>query len=301
MDESIKNSRNGIDGFVLSFMKLNSLHEELFLNESFNKSLLVKNIRLVREKKYAITDEIWAIQEEKNLNFLLAFIELIKSFAVDYRKDADKLLFLFKENKPLVLEFITDILTNKQKKIVDFSRQNNISEDFIIFFSVFSAIPFRKAAAELIRKEIDFKIHVSGFCPVCGHWPVMAYLVGKEMKKTMACICCGTSWLFRRLTCPFCLNSNNNDLGYLHIEEEKTISAYTCSKCRRYIKTKIVSDVHHTIKLEEIILDYLASGDLDIAAVQNKFIHESLIGTRFQGPDDKHIDVYLQKLFQPCL
>jgi FdhE protein len=288
--------KEGIREFAFSFKELVRLHEGLFVNESFDRNILADNLRLIKENKYSITDDIWTLHEEKNRKFIFAFIELIKSFAPEYLKDADKLLSFFRLNVPSFKELFMNILSNKQKKIIDFSRQNDISEDFIIFFSIFSAIPFRKAVADLIQMETDLKSHVSGFCPVCGHWPVMSYLMGKEREKKMACICCGTYWSFRRLICPFCLNTNNHDLGYLNIDEEKKVSAYTCNKCRRYLKTKTVSD-NHIITIEEIIMDFLNSGELDIAAVQNKYIHESIIGTRFQGPDDKHIDDYNQKLF----
>ncbi len=54
-------------------------------------------------------------------------------------------------------EFIIDILTNKQKKISDFTRFHGISNDFITFFSIFIANPYREAVASIIQQEFNLK------------------------------------------------------------------------------------------------------------------------------------------------
>jgi formate dehydrogenase maturation protein FdhE len=84
----------------------------------------------------------------------------------------------------------------------------------------------------------------------------------------------------------------------LNIEGEEGISAYTCETCRRYLKTIKIPENRGPFLHEEIIMDYLCSGDMDIAAMQNKFVQESVLGTRFTGPDDPHLDFYVQKLTQ---
>ena len=287
---------NGIEEFVSSFTELIKQQNNLFSGDIFDKCQLLSNMQLIKQRRYAITDDIWTLREQhNNSDFIFSLITLIKTFAGEYKKDADWIWSYFKGNASLLTEFSLDILTNKQKKIIDFSRRNDLSSDFITFFSVFAAIPYRMAAAGFISKEIDLRNHNSGFCPVCGHWPVMSYIVGKEGARAMTCICCSTTWSFRRMTCPFCLNKNHDELGYLHIEEESAISAYVCKKCRRYLKTKIVSDSTTLFSLKNILMDYLSSGKLDIASVQNRYITEPLLGTRFQGPEDKHINAYLQK------
>ncbi|OFX62095.1 MAG: hypothetical protein A2046_16800 [Bacteroidetes bacterium GWA2_30_7] len=112
----------------------------------------------------------------------------------------------------------------------------------------------------------------------------------------MACICCSTTWQFRRLKCSFCLNENKEDLGYLNIENYNDISAYVCDKCRRYIKTLKIKDEESIYFNQKYIIDYLTTGDIDIAAIQNKYIQESILGTRYTDPNDKNFEKYLQKL-----
>lgn len=293
-----KENHNFID-FIEAYKKLNNSFEALF-NGSFNKNLVNENIQLVINKRYAITDEIWNINEGKNNEFLSSFIQLTNSYAKEYEDDIKKIVrqSAYKNNFPLSKQFTIDVLTNKAKKIIDFARINGLADDFVIFFSVFISLPYRKAVANFVKSKINLKEHISGFCPVCGHWPAMSYLVGNEGRKLMSCLCCGTTWSFRRLICSFCLTTGNETLGFLEIEGQNEITAYTCDNCRRYVKCKRIEENITEVPMEEIIMDYLCSGDMDIAAMQNKYVQEPVLLTRFQGPDDQYLDLYLEKLLK---
>lgn len=285
-----------VNDFVKSFNELQNSYREVFNNKSFDKNLISKNIALVKNKRYAITDEIWDIDEEFNIKYLSSLLDIIKQFAKEYQNDIESFKNIFDEKDSFSKEFILDVLTNKQKKLIDFARNNNITNDFLTFFAIFSAYPYRKAVADLIKTEINLEEHISGFCPVCGHWPGMSYILGKEGKKIMSCICCGTHWSFRRMKCSFCLTSDKDALGYLNVEGEDEISAYICDKCRRYLKTKKIEKDTIDFSKNLPIVDYMCSGYIDIASLQNKYLQEPILGTRFNGPNDKHIELYLEKL-----
>lgn len=283
-----------VSDFIDAFLELKNERADLFNN--FNKDIIEKNIPLIAEKKYAITNETWNFDEEQNFRYLINFFNLLKSSAGEYAEDIEKLSEIFGKDISFSKQFTLDILKNEHKTIFDFARKNKLADDFISFISLFSAFPYREAVADYIKNKINLSDHISGFCPVCGHWPGVSY-ISKEGKKVMACVCCGTQWKFRRMMCSFCFTTDYNLLGYLNVDGENEISAYTCDKCRRYLKTKKAED-KETFSTKEIIYDYLCSGHIDIAALQNKYVQEPVLSTRFQGPLDSNINSYILKSLQ---
>lgn len=292
----MNNNGNSVVSFIKRYNELKNSYKEILFNKSFNKNIVEKNIELVKQKRYAISDEIWNIEEKNNYQFLLLLLKLIGKHVSEYKKDIEKMNNILNKDVSFSKEFTLDILTNKQKKITDFARSKSISIDFLTFYSLFATYPYRESVAQLIQSEENLEEHISGYCPVCGHWPGMSYIIGKEGKKIMACICCGTHWSFRRLKCSFCLTSDKDALGYLNVEGEDEISAYICDNCRRYLKTKRIESEKIDFSKESPLLDYMCTGFIDIAAMQNKYLQESMLGTRFDGPKDKNIEFYLEKL-----
>ncbi len=285
---------NSLIVFIDKFKEIKSSFNDVLFNKSFNTDIIKVNIEMVKNHRYAITDNIWNINDEENSRFIATLLLLTRLYANEYSDDIGIISNMLDKDKSLSKKLIIDILTNKQKKISDFARVNGISNDFIIFFSIFIAYPYREAVAKIIQQELNLKDHSSGFCPVCGHWPGMSYIVEKEGKKLMACICCGTVWSFKRLKCSFCLSSESNDLGFLNIEGDDAISAYTCDSCRRYLKTGKIENANTDLPEEKLFVDYMSSGNIDIVALQNKYLQESMLGTRFDGPNDHKIDLYIK-------
>lgn len=283
--------------FVDVFLELTNSYGNHFKNNSFNQKIVETNIQLLSEKKFIITNEIWNIDDEQNFKFIIQFIELLKSYGKEYIKDVEKLFNIFKDNIPFSKQFTMIVLQNKQNLIFDFAKNNALQNDFITFFSIFLAYPYREAVASFVKSKIELKNCDSGFCPVCGHSPGISYLTKKDGKKIMSCIHCGTNWLFPRLKCSFCLTSDKDTLGYLNIEDEKEVSAYVCDKCRMYLKTIRINDDADVYEEKwHAIIDYLSSVDIDIAAIQNKYIQQSLLCVKFMKAKELYIDLYLNKL-----
>ncbi len=291
----MKDSNNSINKYFEELRNLYSANEELF-ETSFNKKIIENNIKLIKEKRYAITDDIWDLQEEGNHEFLLSLLETINKYAPDFTYDYRLLKKYFKKDSKNSLEFILNVLTNKQKELTDFSRTINLSRDFLSFFSIFSAYKYRNSVSKFVNSKYDLNSHITGLCPVCGRWPGISYLLGEKGTRMMACICCGSVWRFRRLKCSFCLTSGKDKLGYLNVEGEEDISAYTCDNCRRYIKTYRLKSDTADFSNEKPLIDYMTTGFIDIAAMQNKYVQESVLGTKFTGPHDKNIEFYIKEL-----
>jgi FdhE protein len=109
----------------------------------------------------------------------------------------------------------------------------------------------------------------AGYCPTCGAWPAFAETRGIERSRYLRCGRCGAEWHAHALFCCFCSNSDHKELGSLVPEKSGSSRAVdTCNRCRGYLKTftKLQGSAAN-----RIMLDDLASVDLDIAALEQGF------------------------------
>ena len=109
----------------------------------------------------------------------------------------------------------------------------------------------------------------AGYCPTCGAWPAFAETRGIERSRYLRCGRCGAEWQAHALFCCFCSNSDHKELGSLVPENSGANRAIdTCNRCRGYLKTfnKLQGSAP-----TKIMLDDLASVDLDIAALEQGF------------------------------
>jgi FdhE protein len=121
-----------------------------------------------------------------------------------------------------------------------------------------------------------------GYCPVCGAWPALAEARGLERTRRLRCARCGSDWAGECRDCVFCGTHDRAQLGLLI--EDVTGARWrveTCSACGSYLKTLASLDGSPG---PEIILDDLASVDLDFAALSEGYSRPAgrgfAIGTR---------------------
>ena len=109
----------------------------------------------------------------------------------------------------------------------------------------------------------------AGYCPTCGAWPAFAETRGIERSRYLRCGRCGAEWQAHALFCCFCSNSDHKELGSLVPEKSGSSRAIeTCTRCRGYLKTFTTLQGSPATR---IMLDDLASVDLDIAALEQGF------------------------------
>ena len=290
----MKDNKSMAQDFINDAFQLYQEQAKLF-SGSFDKKMVASNIELIKRKRYAITDSIWRIKEKENKKFLRELLAVIMKNSPDFKKEIDALTDVL-ESGDTAGEIILSILQNRFRDLTGFIRQHGLTNEFFTLFSLFAAYQYRNSVMSYVKDSHDFTSHHSGLCPVCGHWPGVAYIIGETGTRLMSCICCGAQWNFKRLRCSFCLTSDKEHLSYLNIDGEETVSAYTCDTCRRYIKTVKVDGDAAGITGERALTDYLSSGLIDIAALQNKYVQESLLVTKFSGPEDDHLDAYINLL-----
>lgn len=115
---------------------------------------------------------------------------------------------------------------------------------------------------------------VEGYCPICGALPAFAEVRGIERKRYFRCGRCGGEWHARALYCPFCAMSDHDELvalvpehgGSNAVGSNAVIEA--CQRCLGYVKTftRLQGCTPGAVMLED-----LASVDLDVAAIEHGF------------------------------
>ena len=102
-----------------------------------------------------------------------------------------------------------------------------------------------------------------GYCRVCGALPAYAEVLGIERTRHLRCGQCGSDWKMHGLICVYCGMSDHTELASLVSEDGGTASIDACKRCLGYLKvfTRLKGSAP-----AEVIIDDLASAELDIAA-----------------------------------
>ena len=110
---------------------------------------------------------------------------------------------------------------------------------------------------------------VEGYCPLCGSWPAFAEVRGVERTRHLRCGRCADSWQLHELLCPYCGNDDHEQLLRLVPEKGGTMRVVeACKRCLGYLK---VFTTLQGSPAPKVILDDLASVDLDMAALEQGY------------------------------
>ncbi len=123
----------------------------------------------------------------------------------------------------------------------------------------------------------DFQL-AENHCPFCGHRPLTGYLRPFEntSQRFLVCSLCNGEWLYRRLFCPNCMESDREKISYFVAEECPSARLELCDTCKRYIKTIDLGKDPNAIPL----VDDIATIHLDVWARQKDYkkLELNLIG-----------------------
>lgn len=115
-----------------------------------------------------------------------------------------------------------------------------------------------------------------GCCPLCGSWPALVEVRGIERSRHFRCARCGAEWHARALACPFCGMNDHEQLATLVPERSQAHAVIdACNACRGYVKafTRLQGCPPEAVMIED-----LASVDLDIAALDNGYVRPAGTG-----------------------
>jgi FdhE protein len=136
--------------------------------------------------------------------------------------------------------------------------------DHLAGFLSFSALrPLWMRVAESSRPHLKDGLWELGSCPVCAQPAAVGELRGEEGSRYLVCTRCGTDWIFPRIRCASCDNTEISTLKYLYSDEEPGYRVDVCEKCRTMLKVMDARTLPQPLvaEVEDLItphLNYLA-------------------------------------------
>ncbi len=127
--------------------------------------------------------------------------------------------------------------------------------------------PYAAKKAETFAELIQESKWLKGYCPICGSWPEMGFLEGREGRRWLRCSFCSHEWTFSRTECPFCESHDPDKLEIFYSEGRPFERAELCYECRKYLVSVDLRD------RKGIVRDVAALGMvyLDILAQEKRF------------------------------
>ena len=122
--------------------------------------------------------------------------------------------------------------------------------------------PYLEWAAEQVMPHVNQDRWKRGHCPVCGGAPDFAVLVEETGARHLLCSRCRSQWLYKRLGCPFCNNTDHTKLLY-YPSEDKVYRLYVCQVCKHYLKAIDLRKTTHRVVLA---VEPLLTVAMDLAA-----------------------------------
>lgn len=111
----------------------------------------------------------------------------------------------------------------------------NVDSQLLAFSLQATLKPILSVCAESVLAGINQEMWRRGNCPVCGGKPDFAWLEKENGARWLVCWRCDTQWIFQRLQCPYCGNTDQRTLAYFEADEGP-YRLYICEACKKYIK-----------------------------------------------------------------
>jgi len=245
--------------------------------------------QLTRGEPLFVPEQVKIKKEAAEKAFLL-LLDAFRDHIDEITHDMDRLDQAFQAEEISPLELLEITLLHHWGKLKSLSLKLSLDTEILQFFTIYLARPFRQQAAGRLWTEDMADNWHRGYCPVCGHHPVLGRMCGEPPHRELWCCCCNTAWEFTRIGCPVCSNQAQEQLGYLTIESYPLYRIYVCDKCRRYLKININKSETNTEGFE-YDFEYLISASLDQAALAQGYISEPIWISRnnFSGDLDPEV------------
>ncbi len=293
--------------------QINSIEDNLEILEPFisglnkylekSRSLSLFKKLPIRDDKENINDRLLEgsylfspcgveLRESECNSLALELIDLLKLHLTDRADEINTISDHLLNEKINPHSIILSTIKNEGNEIRKKIRQLNLPEDLFTFFLIYLARPFREQAASYLLEKIEKLIWLYGYCPVCGHWPVLAHINEESGERTLWCVCCNTKWKFKRTQCAFCLNENHESLEIISPVNEESYRIHACKKCKRYLKEIKSNNDAMNFQFDKM---YLGTVPLDMIAEKQGYIQESILTVRYDNPAGNELLMYRQK------
>ena len=164
-----------------------------------------------------------------------------------------------------------------QRRVRFMASQAGVSPDLAWLVAELALAPFayllQQRALPLDHAVIAAAVSAwdRGFCPACSSWP--AVIEGAHGTHRLRCSFCAAGWQLSSYRCMYCGNDRDSFVTAAPDPEQPTRRVQLCGECGGYAK---VLDVSEPIEFPLIAVEDLASMDLDMVAIERKYLKPPL-------------------------
>jgi FdhE protein len=132
-------------------------------------------------------------------------------------------------------QFMSAAFGDREDQARELAGPTGIDPKILLFALTQVARPVVEKRSESLNALIKDLTWNRGYCPICGSFPAMSLLRGKEGQRWLRCGFCADIWRFHRTTCPFCDSQDPKDGELFFVEGREQERVEVCHKCKRYL------------------------------------------------------------------
>lgn len=164
---------------------------------------------------------------------------VVAEYRPDWREEAERVKLCLERSRLQWGDFLPALLRQEEKAVLrflNFLSRHRLDKEVAGFIFHHALKLCLRGYASSFRPQ-DFKDWQRGSCPVCGRYPHLARLKGKE-GRLLYCSLCEAAWPYPRLGCPFCGHSSPEGEELL-AWEGTPYRVYLYSCCGSYLKAVV--------------------------------------------------------------
>jgi FdhE protein len=172
-------------------------------------------------------------------------------------------------------ELLSSIHVHTDEGVEDLANKLSVDVSTLRFVLFQLVKPFAEKRAESLPPLPEEVKWLKGYCPVCGSWPELGFVEGKEGHRKLRCSFCGHTWGFMRTQCPFCETTDQDKLE-LHFAKDRAFERVElCHECKKYLVSLDLRE-----RIDEVVLEVAPLGlvHLDIIAQEKGFSPAAILG-----------------------
>lgn len=172
-----------------------------------------------------------------------------------------------------------------QRRVRFMAARQGVSADITWLVAELALAPFAhllqlgavaRAGAPLAEAVRDWN---HGFCFICGSWPALVEAIGG--RHALRCSFCAASWELSSYRCLYCGNDSESFITAAPDPAQPGRRLQLCGACGGYMK---VLETTTPADFPLLAIDDLASMDLDMVAMERKYLRPALPEIAKRGP-----------------
>ncbi len=156
-----------------------------------------------------------------------------------------------------------------------------LEPDLLVFVLAQIAKPVVEKRAEKLQSLMGDAVWDRGYCPICGSFPEMSLLRGKEGSRWLRCGFCASQWHFHRGACPFCDTRESGNIEIFFVEGSEHERVEVCHKCKRYVKGLDTRNL-----VDEVVREVMDLGLMHLDAIAQEKGYLPMKGIGWNGMTD---------------